>query len=352
MRYFQFCSLLLALTACSTHNPEINVACEIIDTQHSYLLKWETIPRLNGEVKIYQSTTPESFYTGGAPVAVAEIKNGYIILPEEDLSDRNYFLLRFDDRYDEVVGPRAEKLKHVENFRDLGGYKNQDGKRIRWGKIFRSAEFPYALDSSEVVRINNIGIKTLIDFRDKENVKPLHADLGFENVINKSGEIHYQEILRPRLLKEEVLRGDAKVFMQNVYAAMVSGSTGSLKGMFEQLLIKDNYPIVLSCLNGKDYTGFAVSMLLHALEIPEEVIMYDYLLSNRYFDKRYTTFNVDTCCEATQEALSLIQSADSRFLSYAHEYIGKQYGSIDNYLENELGLTTDKRNRLKRILLH
>ncbi len=351
MRYLQLCSLLLVLIACSTHNPEIDVACEI-DAQHNYLLKWETIPRLNGEVKIYQSTSPNSFDTKSAPVAVAEIKSGYIILPEDDFSARDYFLLCFNDEYNLVVGPRAEELEHVENFRDLGGYRTQEGQQIRWGKIFRSGEFPGELDVSEATRINNMGLKTLIDFRDKENLKPLSDALGFENVINESGEIHYQEILGPRLLKEEVHRGDAKLFMQNVYAAMVAGSTGSLKAMFNHLLVKENYPVVLSCLNGKDYTGFAVSMLLHALDIPEDVIMYDYLLSNRYFDKRYTTFNVDTCCEATQEALSLIQSADSRFLSYAHEYIDKQYGSIDNYLENELDLTPDKRNRLKCILLH
>ncbi len=351
MRYIQLCSLLLALIACSTHNPEIDVACEI-DAQHNYLVKWETIPRLNGEVKIYQSTTPEAFDTEASPVVTVDIKSGYAVLPEENRADRNYFLLRFNDRYDRVVGPRAEELEHVENFRDLGGYKNDEGKQLRWGKIFRSGEISNALDSIEIARINNMGIKTFIDFRDKENVKPFSERLGFERVINESGEIHYQESFRPRLQKEELLRGDAKLFMQNVYAAMVSGSVGSLKTMFDQLLVKDNYPIVLSCINGKDYTGFAVSMLLHALEIPEEVIMYDYLLSNRYFDKRYTTFKADTCCEATQEALSLIQSADSRFLSYAHEYIGKKYGSIDNYLEEELGLTADKRNRLKRILLN
>ena len=38
MRYLQLCSLLLALSACSTHSPDIDVACEI-DLQNYYLLK-------------------------------------------------------------------------------------------------------------------------------------------------------------------------------------------------------------------------------------------------------------------------------------------------------------------------
>ncbi len=351
MRYFHLCTLLLALFACSTHNPEVDVACEI-DNQNNYLLKWETMPRIKGQVEIYQSAYPNQFDTKANPVATADIKNGYIILPETNPLDRNYFLLRFKGQHDYIVGPRAESMDNIENFRDLGGYESRDGKQIQWGKIFRSGEFSTQLTSSEIIRINNMRIQTLIDFRDFENLTAYPPLLNIENIIHLPGAIHYQQNFRPRLEKDELLRGDANLFMQDVYVAMVSGSTNSLKSMFNQLLIEDNYPVVLSCINGKDYTGFAVSMLLHALDIPEEVIMEDYLLSNIYFDKRYTTFKADTCCEATQEALSLIQSANSRFLSYAHEYIGKQYGSIDNYLESELGVTTDKRNRLKQIILY
>lgn len=62
MRYLQLCSLLLALSACSTHSPDIDVACEI-DLQNNYLLKWETTPRIEGEVQVYRSTDPEHFDT-------------------------------------------------------------------------------------------------------------------------------------------------------------------------------------------------------------------------------------------------------------------------------------------------
>ena len=179
-----------------------------------------------------------------------------------------------------------------------------------------------------------MGIKTLIDFRDSEDIIKTSPELGFDNVINLPGSLHYRQNLLPRLEKEELRRGDANLFMQDLYVAMVSGSKRAFKSMFNQLLVEDNYPIVLSCINGKDYTGFAVSLLLSALDIPEDVIMNDYLLSNRYFDKRRTSF------------------ADSRFLSYARDYIRQQHGSINNYLEEELGLTPEKKRQLKHLLLH
>ena len=350
MRYLQLCSLLLALGACSTHSPDIDVACEI-DLQNNYLLKWETTPRIEGEVQVYRSTDPEHFDTAKEPVATANIQTGYTVVPDSLQTYRYYFLLRFNDRYNRIVGPRAERLKYIENFRDLGGYETKNGKQIRWGKIFRSGEFN-SLTANSINRIKNMGIKTLIDFRDSEDIIKTSPELGFDNVINLPGSLHYRQNLLPRLEKEELRRGDANLFMQDLYVAMVSGSKRAFKSMFNQLLVEDNYPIVLSCINGKDYTGFAVSLLLSALDIPEDVIMNDYLLSNRYFDKRRTSFDPKNCCDETQEALSLIQSADSRFLSYARDYIRQQHGSINNYLVEELGLTPEKTRHLKHLLLH
>lgn len=350
MRYLQLCSLLLALSACATHSADIDVACEI-DPQNNYLLKWETTPRIEGEVHIYQSTDPERFDTEKTPIKVASIQTGYTLIPDSIPSQRSYFLLRFNGHDDHIVGARAERLKYIENFRDLGGYTSKNGKQLRWGKIFRSGEFN-TLTASSINRLKNMGIKTLIDFRDSEDVIKPSPELGLDNVINLPGALHYRQNLLPRLQKEELRRGDANLFMQDLYVAMVSGSKRAFKSMFNQLLVEDNYPIVLSCVNGKDYTGFAVSLLLSALDMPEEVIMNDYLLSNRYFDKRRTAFDPKDCCDGTQEALSLIQTADSRFLSYARDYIRQQYGSINNYLEEELGVTPEKRKQLKQYLLH
>ena len=195
MRYLQLCSLLLALSACSTHSPDIDVACEI-DLQNNYLLKWETTPRIEGEVQVYRSTDPEHFDTAKEPVATASIQTGYTVVPDSLQTYRYYFLLRFNDRYDRIVGPRAERLKYIENFRDLGGYETKNGKQIRWGKIFRSGEFN-SLTANSINRIKNMGIKTLIDFRDSEDIIKTSPELGFDNVINLPGSLHYRQNLLP-----------------------------------------------------------------------------------------------------------------------------------------------------------
>ena len=99
-------------------------------------------------------------------------------------------------------GQDAEQLKYIENFRDLGGYETKNGKQIRWGKIFRSGEFN-SLTANSINRIKNMGIKTLIDFRDSEDIIKTSPELGFDNVINLPGSLHYRQNLLPRLEKEE-----------------------------------------------------------------------------------------------------------------------------------------------------
>ncbi len=55
MRYLQLCSLLLALSACSTHSPDIDVACEI-DLQNNYLLNGK--PRRGSKEKFKFTDRP------------------------------------------------------------------------------------------------------------------------------------------------------------------------------------------------------------------------------------------------------------------------------------------------------
>ncbi len=349
IKYLQIFSLVL-LTACSTSRPEIDVACEI-DDNYNYILKWDLYPRLDGDVKIYRSINPDFFDTKSAPACICNINDNQVRIPDNGDLHRYYFLLRFDNKFDVVTGPRAERLKYVQNFRDIGGYKGKDNKHIRWGMIYRSGNLD-SLDEMSVERLKLMGIRTLIDFRDSEDVQKPSGKLNLENVINLPGSLHYREALRTRIMNNEILKGDATVFMQDLNVALSACGKSAFKSMFNQLLVEDNYPVILSCSYGKDYTGFAVALLLAALGVQKDDIVSDYVLTNSYFDKQTVrSIDIKECNTKSQEALTKILTADPMYLTFVYSRLEKEYGSISNYLEKELGLTTEKRKHLKQILL-
>jgi hypothetical protein len=47
--------------------------------------------------------------------------------------------------------------------------------------------------------------------------------------------------------------------------------------------LEDRAPLVIHCTAGKDRTGFACALILHALGVPDDVIAEDYLLTNRFY---------------------------------------------------------------------
>src|SRR5277367_3290667 len=59
---------------------------------------------------------------------------------------------------------RMIPLQGGRNFRDLGGYTTTDGRRIRWGRVFRSGVMSY-LTERDHDRLRPLGIRTVCDFR-------------------------------------------------------------------------------------------------------------------------------------------------------------------------------------------
>ena len=59
---------------------------------------------------------------------------------------------------------RHVNLTGASNFRDLGGYETEDGMKLKQGLIYRSDNLSH-LSEEDIKKINQIGIKTVCDFR-------------------------------------------------------------------------------------------------------------------------------------------------------------------------------------------
>ena len=65
---------------------------------------------------------------------------------------------------------RFYELEGARNFRDFGGYINEDGDQVAWGKLFRSNQ-PAGMTSSDYSSVAPLNIATVVDFRTDDERK-------------------------------------------------------------------------------------------------------------------------------------------------------------------------------------
>ena len=177
---------------------------------------------------------------------------------------------------------RHFNLIGASNFRDLGGYIGKDGRAVRWRHIFRSNHLGH-LTKADVAVLRGLGLRTAFDFRGSEERG--EAVCAFEEITVHSLPVEPTVVatLRARLASGRALSPiDGVEVMRESYIGYVRQNTQRYRSLFVHLL-GDSAPLVIHCTAGKDRTGFACALILHALGVPEDVISEDYLLTNRFY---------------------------------------------------------------------
>lgn len=255
---------------------------------------------------------------------------------------------------------RHVPLAGQSNFRDLGGYATADGRRVRWGHVFRSGELSQLTDA-DVTVLGELGIKTVVDLRSPEEVKARGESRVPEGARTvrlpiQSGAMFSKVV--PMLLEGDFSKLPSNL-LERVNRALVRDCATQYGTLLKMLLDASNQPAVFHCTQGKDRAGFGAAMVLSALGVPWEIVVEDYLLSNecRHDDnqkllgmvrqlsasKRGAEIDVDKV-----EAL-LVVKPDS--LHAAHDEIRARHGDMDTFLTGALGVDGDCRDRLREHLL-
>lgn len=256
-----------------------------------------------------------------------------------------------------VIAPRKLPMEGQSNFRDLGGYKTAEGKFIKWGLIFRSGNVG-SLTDSDLEYLSTIPLKTIIDFRSESEVASA-PDLIPTSVIK-----HLSYPIAPGNMSEEEIFGlmlsgnidGTKQYMIDINELLVLEYQDTYRAYFNELMNEDNLPIMFHCTAGKDRAGFAAAMFLSALGVDRETIMEDYLLTNAM-----KGVSVEKCIaemsallgeelgKIAGQAYYYMDSVQEEYINKAFETIEAEYGDVESYIVNQLGVDTDK---LKQIFLY
>jgi protein-tyrosine phosphatase len=232
-------------------------------------------------------------------------------------------------------------LAGASNFRDLGGYPARDGRWVRWRQIFRSNHLGH-LSEADVAVLRGLGVRSAFDFRGLEERNA--ACCVLEEIVVHSLPVEPSVVatLRTRRDHGAVLSpDDATDVMRESYRNYVRQGTSSYRSLFAHL-VEDRAPLVIHCTAGKDRTGFACALILHALGVAEDVIAEDYLLTNRFY-RRDPSASTDLPDEVSQ----VLGTVEASFLGAAFEAIAADYGGLDGYLRDGLCLGPSQRRALE-----
>ncbi|MGX6980171.1 tyrosine-protein phosphatase [Vagococcus elongatus] len=123
----------------------------------------------------------------------------------------------------------------------------------------------------------------------------------------------------------------------------------------ELILNAENLPLLHHCKGGKDRTGFATIITLFALDVSIEEVEKDYMLTKECMEernkRRMDEYRTYTDNAVVLEYLSALMQTKKTYFDAAIDEMLKLSGSVDKYLEEYLGLTSAKKNKIKTLFL-
>lgn len=314
-----------------------------------FLLKWEVSPDVEGKIDIYSAMTDTSI-RNFTPVRTKLVEDQFALLNPSGSGLREFFILKTSGVTSGIISNRFIDMDNILNFRDLGGYFTSEENQLKWGQIYRSGHLSNS-NLYDQEKLKRLGIKTIIDFRSEKDRKahPYFTNISKINIPIETGDFSN---IKDILINGNYTRSETILYMQKSYEDIVKNNADNYAEMFNALLDKNNYPILISSHLGKDRVGIASALLLYALGVAEYTIEEDYLVSNKYIDPKKTITFSGPLPESLQESMTALFSANSAYIKNAFEYIKTTHGSIDNYLEKEVRLSKGKMIILRKLMLY
>jgi protein-tyrosine phosphatase len=236
-------------------------------------------------------------------------------------------------------------LAGASNFRDLGGYPARDGRTVRWRRIFRSNHLGH-LTEADIAVLRGLGLRCAFDFRGTEERAAAPCRLEEIKVHSLPVEPTVVATLRALFAAGTPLSpAEGLQVMRDSYRGYVRQNTPRFRALFAHLL-EDRAPLVIHCTAGKDRTGFACALILHALGVADDLIEQDYLLTNRYYRR-----DLSASPDLPDDVRQVLALVDQSFLLAAYEAIRAEYGDLQSYFSDGLGLGPRERATLEACYL-
>jgi protein-tyrosine phosphatase len=254
-------------------------------------------------------------------------------------------------------------MKTIPNLRDVGGYKTRDGKTVARGIAYRSDTFN-PMSAEELKTFERLALKNDYDLRTTAEVKampdqmPPGVKYHLLNVLadDKGAAAAEIEALLHQPKKANVVLGGGKIesmFMQ-VYRGFITlpSARQSYRTLFRDLADPAMAPGVFHCTTGKDRTGWAAAALLTLLGVPKETVLADYMRTNEYTLPQFQHAIDGFVAGGGERAIALaVLGVKAEYLEASFDEMHKQYGTIEKYFAEGLGIDAAGQQALRKRFL-
>ena len=243
---------------------------------------------------------------------------------------------------------RLLNFEGIANFRDLGGYANEQGQQVKWGVLYRSGTFAHS-SRADLQGLQQLQLATLIDFRssgekeEEPNQLPQPASFTVVEIptLDEGNKALGGEVME-RVESGNFDGFDPDQFMLTANRQFATEFTPQFRQFIHTVLDAGGKPVVWHCSAGKDRTGFASAILLRVLGVPQETVMRDYMESKQHaLEARKNQLLLLRVFKGEEAAdkLAIMMGVEEAWLRAAFAEIDAQWGSFDNYIREGLQLS-------------
>ena len=234
-------------------------------------------------------------------------------------------------------------LEGAVNFRDQGGYPTENGRCVKWRRLFRSDSLHDLTESDVQTITGTLGLTTIVDLRSINSV--LEDGRG---LLALSGiAYHNYPFLERRGIEPPTSGSDPGERLTAIYQWILLNAGTLMAQAFNALAQDVNQPALFHCNAGKDRTGVLGATLLSVLGVSREDVVADFLMTNEVIDgilariKKMPGFQ-----DSTRDGIIAPQSAIEKFL----DVMQRDFGGPESYLLRH-GVQQETMNGFKESML-
>ncbi|KAF2021688.1 putative tyrosine-protein phosphatase [Aaosphaeria arxii CBS 175.79] len=258
----------------------------------------------------------------------------------------------------------------ISNFRDIGGWPSATGQ-IRKGILYRGSD-TNRVQPDGIVKLQGLGIKTDFDLRSKQQIEKTGGYKEIDGIERKwtpvfNDEQYTEEAARKRY---ELYAGEGADGIVEAFVEILTSGAQMFGTVLRQIIATVPTPtdsdmrtapaLFMHCTTGNNRTGVFIALLLLLLDVPTELVVNDYTLSEQGLAPT-RHINVDRLLkkgafeeygpdEARRKCERMVGARAESMLALVEE-VDRRWGGPKGYFKQEVGLGNAEVQKLRDILI-